>query len=161
LKSDTDLNVISPEIDARVYDGAAIVHLLQPKQCKTFANFADTVFVPYMLSQLQTAERIDIVWDRYIPGSLKKQTRDRRGQKEDHMRERVLDQSPIPENWNTFLRDERNKTELFEFLAHRIEELDTGSKIAISTKDQQVVCNSGCDMDLSDLQPCCQEEADT
>lgn len=150
----------SPVVDARVFDGAAVVHMLQPKQCKTFSDYADMVFVPYMLDQLHTVGRIDIVWDRYIPGSLKEQTRDRRGQNEAE-RERVLDKSPIPENWKSFLRDDKNKVELFEFLAHRIERLDTGNKIFISTKDQQVVCSSGSDIDLTSLQPCHQEEADT
>ena len=42
---------------------------------KTFQNYADLVFIPYVKSQLETADRVNIVWDVYIPESLKMETR--------------------------------------------------------------------------------------
>ena len=49
--------------------------MLKPCTTKTFQNYADLIFIPYVKSQLQTADRVDIVWDIYIPDSLKTETR--------------------------------------------------------------------------------------
>ncbi len=49
----------------------ALVHLLQPKACKTFDDYATVVFMPYINSNLQNVNRADLVWDTYLPDSLK------------------------------------------------------------------------------------------
>jgi len=36
-------------------------------------------FIPYVEKQLQDTKRLDVVWDSYIPGSLKESTREKRG----------------------------------------------------------------------------------
>ena len=67
--------------DCIVLDGAAIVHSLLPAGAKTFIKYADYIFIPYLTKQLSITTRLDIVWDSYIPDSLKEKesTRDKRG----------------------------------------------------------------------------------
>ena len=65
--------------DCRVLDGAAIVHFLPVTGVATFNDYAQNVFIPYLQKQLQSSTRIDIVWDTYLPDSLKESTREKRG----------------------------------------------------------------------------------
>ena len=104
----------SPDVDMKVIDGPVLVNLLPPEKAKTFNDYKTDVFPPYIVSQASTVRRLDIVWGRYLPDSLKHSTREARGQ---GVRRRVLPNCTIPENWSSFLRNENNKTELFTFLA--------------------------------------------
>ncbi len=61
--------------DCIVMDGAVVVHLLPTDGVSTFKEYADKVFIPYLSKQLEKAERIDVVWDKYVPDSLKESTR--------------------------------------------------------------------------------------
>ena len=69
----------SPSIEVLILDGAAIVNMLKPVNSKTFQDYANNVFVPYINSQLQHVSRLDLVWDVYKPESLKADTRARGG----------------------------------------------------------------------------------
>ena len=62
--------------DCKVFDGAVIVHCLPTTSVSTFHEYADRVFIPYLEKQLQDATRLDIVWDTYLPDSLKESTRE-------------------------------------------------------------------------------------
>ena len=53
--------------------------MLKPGSSKTFKDYAQDVFLPYISMQIDKAQRVDIVWDIYKPGSLKQQTRENRG----------------------------------------------------------------------------------
>jgi len=66
----------APNVDAIFLDGAAVVQMLNPGGAKTFQEYSDVVFTPYLLSQLQKANRIDIDWDVYILDSLKAMNRE-------------------------------------------------------------------------------------
>ena len=66
------------------------------------------------VSQASTVRRLGIVWDRYIPNSLKQNTREAPGQ---GVRRRVLPNCTIPGNWSSFLWNENNIVELVTFLA--------------------------------------------
>ena len=77
-------------------------------QCKRasplpFDEYADLVFIPYVLSQLQHSPRVDIVWDTYTPDSLKESTREKRGL---GVRRKVAGKTKLPPNWSQFLRDQ-------------------------------------------------------
>lgn len=148
-----------PVVNAKFLDGAAIVQMLNPGTAKTFQDYADTVFTPYVSSQLETAERVDVVWDVYIPDSLKNTTRQKRG---NGVRRRVAPTTVIPKNWKDFLRVDENKTELFEFLSKHIisRQHIVEGKTIYATVGKQVVCSQD-DADLSTLSPCFHEEADT
>ncbi|KAL9953154.1 hypothetical protein ACROYT_G040524 [Oculina patagonica] len=100
-----------PAVDVVVLDGAAIVNMLSPGKCKTFKEYADTVFISYVISyRAQNVKRIDLVWDRYLKNSLKQGTREARGTGD---RRRVCDNAAIPLNWKSFLRLDDNKKDLF------------------------------------------------
>jgi len=99
-----------PSVEVVVLDGAAIVNMLSPGKCKTFKEYAETVFIPYVISyRAQNVKRIDLVWDRYLENSLKQGTREARGT---GARRRVCDNAAIPLNCKSFLRLDDNKQEL-------------------------------------------------
>ena len=59
-------------IDAKVLDGAAIVHNYgQARGLSTFEEYSQEMILQYITSQLETVSRVDIVWDRYLTDSLK------------------------------------------------------------------------------------------
>ena len=69
------LQTSAPAVDAKFLDGAAVVQMLNPGTGKTFQNYAYRIFMPYVKSQFQSADRVEIVWDVYIPNRLKNATR--------------------------------------------------------------------------------------
>ena len=87
--------------------------MLQPGTAKMFDGYSKSAFIPYVTSQLQTLHRLDIIWDVYLPDSLKMETRNRRGK---GVRRRVKPQSKIPSNWQEFLRIDDNKMSFLYFL---------------------------------------------
>ncbi len=69
--------------------------------------------------------------------------------------------APIPANWDTFLRSNANKDELFRHLSDCIQACETGRKVTISTKDEAIVSTQNDMSDVEYLQPCSHEDADT
>ena len=45
-------------------DGPAIVNILEPRDCSTFKDYSLKVLCPFLSTQLEACERIDIIWDR-------------------------------------------------------------------------------------------------
>ncbi len=68
----------------------------------TFNDYAEEVFIPYLLRQLESAMRLDLVWDTYLPKSLKESTREKRGK---GVHRKVSGQTKLPGKWMDFLRD--------------------------------------------------------
>ena len=126
----------TPVIQVILRDGAAIVNMLRPGFAKTFSDYATQVFLPYITSQLQHVNRLDVVWDEYIADSLKAETRTRRGK---GIRRRVEPSNTIPGNWQEFLRINDNKTELFSFLSTSSATIATDKQV-ISTCQTGVLC---------------------
>ncbi|KAK3742923.1 hypothetical protein QZH41_015294 [Actinostola sp. cb2023] len=147
----------TPIIEATVLDGAVIVQMLGPRTATTFQEYIDMIFKPFMLKQLETVKRVDIVWDVYKPDSLKKGAREKRGI---GIRRRVLPSTRIPSNWHSFLRVDDNKEELFHLLAEQSVLIHVEGKELYSTYEEKALCSSE-RHDLSNLEPCTQEEADT
>ena len=147
-----------PQVDAKVIDGAVhvVVQMLNPKTASTFREYVATVFIPYVTSQLQSAQRIDIIWDTYKDDSLKSCTRDRRGS---GARPRVALSVKIPPNWKSFLRVNENKTELFRLLAEEVIAIHAQGKEVYSTYGNDVLSNTD-RTTMDGLQPCNHEEAD-
>ena len=100
-------------------------------------------------------QRTDIIFDIYRSGSLKAETRKKR---RFGARRRVTDKGKLPQNWQSFLRDNTNKTELFNFLATKIVELCTTNTVFV-TQEENVLCNRPADQE--GLSKCNHEEADT
>ena len=85
----------APPTSCIVIDGAVIVQMLKPAAVKSFNEYAQQVFVPYMMSKFQEATRLDLVWDRYSADSLKGVVRAKRGK---GVRRRVVGGASIPGN---------------------------------------------------------------
>ena len=94
--------------------GEAIVNMLKPGIAKTFLHYSKMVFLPYVMGHRQKAHGVDIVWDVYLQDSLKATTR---GRRVDGIRRRVLPDTKLPENWQSFLISDCNETEMFKCLA--------------------------------------------
>ena len=88
--------------------------MLNTGMAKTFQEYADMVFLPYVSNQLATTNRVDIVWDTYITGSLKETTRQKRGK---GIWRQVAPTTRLPPNWKDFLHVDENKTQFFKFLS--------------------------------------------
>ena len=139
-------------------DGAALVNILKPSGAfKTFSDYANQVYLPYISNQLQSVKRVDIIWDRYIPNSLKVQTRDKRGS---GVCRRVEADVRLNANWGEFLKVDSNKTELFRYLAEQTTMLPREANKCILSTSNTVVLSSSLDV-MPEISPCTHEEADT
>ena len=69
----------SPNVDANILDGAAIVNMLKPRFCKTFEDYSKQIFLPDIDNYLTVCSRVDVVWDGYRQDSLKTTARGKRG----------------------------------------------------------------------------------
>ena len=114
LESEVPAVYTSPKVDVAILDGAFIVQSLRPGTTSTFEEYADHLFIPYILSCLSDVSRLDIVWDSYKTDSIKYGTRKKRGSS---IHQRVTLAGKIPTNWQGFLRVDANKEELFELIA--------------------------------------------
>ena len=141
--------------DGVVIDGSALVHSLVPRRSKTFEEYADHEVVPKIKMYSEKYQRTDIVFDVYKASSLKAEARSRRGQ---GFRRKVTGKTKLPSSWYSFLRDDSNKTELFEYLADRIISLCESNLVVVTKKEN---CQSNRDVDLALLNQCNHEEADS
>ena len=115
LESDLLKNNSVPVADATILDGAAVVQMLNPGTSRTFQEYGESVFAPYISAQLEKSSRINLVWDVYVPASLKPQP-ERRGEWVPGKGWLLL----LPKNWKDFLWCDENKTKLFAFLSHNL-----------------------------------------
>ena len=154
------MTTVCPVTSIVILDGAAIIQMLKPVAVKTFEEYTSQIFVPYIMSQFQKALRVDLVWDRYIEGSLKSTARAKRGK---GIRRRVDARALIPSNWQDFLRVEGNKTDLFKFLSRALMQSSIPEeKQLVVTDGESVMCMPALDeSDLVSISPCSHEEADT
>ena len=106
-----------PTVDSLVIDGASLVYSKQPGQSRTFDDYANDIILPHIKSLAQSHLRVDVVFDVYYVDSLKGETRRKCGI---GSRRKVTGNTRPPKSWNTFLRCDENKTELFGFLADKL-----------------------------------------
>ena len=99
--------------------------------------------------------RVDMIFDVYKNDSLKAATRKMRGQ---GTRIRVEGQKKVPGNWAKFLRENGNKSELFQLISEKVTETTFPGQVVI-TCGQEVKCAQGTVTD--GLSPSTHEEADT
>ena len=148
----------APVVSCVVLDGAVIVQMLKPGTATTFQEYAHQVFIPYVEGQLRRVGRLDLIWDSYKEGSLKMATREKWGK---GVRRHVVSNAVLPGNWQSFLRVDANKVELFSFLSKElVKTVNAQAKKLVVTDGEAVVCLPRQD-DESTLAPCSQEEADT
>ena len=159
-QDDTSTPDKSPTVRALVIDGAAVINMLKPNAaCKTFKDYSEKIFAPYLMNQMKNIERLDIVWDQYFDNSLKAATRIKRGKGTQH---KVEASAKIPSGgWSEFLREDKNKSELFAFLADQIVLINCQGKLLYSTKGDSVISSSAEIIQCHTLSQCTHEEADT
>ena len=153
---------VTEEIEApttMIVDGSFIVQPLKPGTSNNFCEYVDNVIAPFVNNILRKHKRVDVIFDRYFPRSIKTATCIKRG--EGH-RYHVTSQTLIPRNWNLFLRNSENKTQLFKFLAENIIRkvaLEEGKQLYCSHED--IIITNPDNLDVSAISPCTHEEADT
>ena len=145
--SNTFIDITDLKVDAYIFYGAVVVQLLRPGLSKTFADYRDKIFIPYIKSFLKKVNRLDIVFDIYIPTSLKSATRNKRGT---GTRFLVTANAKIPKNWSEFLRVDDNKTELFHFLADSVSTMPIEDITVVVTFDSRVMFY-GSNIDITNI----------
>ena len=143
------------QFDCKILDGAVTVHSLPTSAVTTFDDYADKIFIPYMKTLLQTASRIDVVWDRYVQDSLKESTREKRCK---GIRRKVSGATKLPTKWMDFLRDPLNKSELFSFLSDKIKATTWAAEKLVFVTEGTAVASIGT---TDTMGQCSHEEADT
>jgi len=158
LAEDSVPSMVTPAVEAKLFDVAALVHMLQPGLATIFEEYSSLVFLPFLRSQCSPGvRRVDVVWDVYIPNSLKNATREKRGHGE---RMAVTLGTRLPKRgWVSFLRESSNKKRLFELLATCMGSLSVDGVEFYSTHNSSVVSSSNADR--SRFNDCNHEEADT
>ena len=141
-------------LDAIILDGAVIVQMLPPRTMHTFEGYCQTVFGPSIERQLQSVTRVDLVWDMYREGSLKRTTRKRRGTGQCRQ---VTMSTRIPRDWKGLLQNEENKNELFLPLASYVVSMVIPDDKELYTTSGESVFSFTNRMDLTNLAPCTHE----
>ena len=77
-KTQTEIPV---SVDVKVLDGATVMHFLSTTGITTFNDYASSVFIPHILSNLESSKQVDVVWDTYITNSIKESVRERRSKR--------------------------------------------------------------------------------
>ena len=83
--SDNVADMCKLNVDAYVLDGAVIVQMVQPGCSKTFDEYREKIFLPYIQAILKNVNRLDIVFDVYIEHSLKSATRENVALEHEHV----------------------------------------------------------------------------
>ena len=108
----------------RIVNGAALVHSLDPKKTRTtikmFQDYAQHVFLPYIMQLLRDVIQVDLVWDVYRKDSFKAQARQSSATAGSQIK--IANSTSIPMNWANFLRVDSNKDGLFHLLATAVQE---------------------------------------
>ena len=146
----------SPNASVVVLDYALCVQMLKPQFCKNSMEYTEKIFLPYIKQLIENVQKLDLVWDEYIPNNLKASTRQKRGT---GARRRVLP-SMVPRNWQEFFRLDDTKKELFLFLSEQVMKMAIEGKQIIVTKGEEVLCFPP-ETRRNELSPCSHEEADT
>ncbi|KAI0213839.1 hypothetical protein LSAT2_001090, partial [Lamellibrachia satsuma] len=155
----SDAQSETPAITYVVVDGAVIVQVLKPAAAQNFDEYAQEIFIPHLLStKLQTASRLDLMWDIYIADSLKGRTR---AKHEKGVRRHVVAAAAIHGNWQNFLRVNSNKTELFRFISEALLKLFEQEDKQLVITDGEAVLSKSPLPDLAAVTPCRHEEADS
>ena len=121
--------------------------------------------IPFIEKHLATARRVNVIWDRYLPDSLKATTRESRGA---GVRQRLPSDGngKMPKNWSSYLRNGTNKIELFHYLSGVTAQsvFDEG-EVVFTTYDTNVLQNGHADDPVIrteyPLSPCNHEEFGT
>eukprot|EP00734_Pompholyxophrys_sp_LG126_P000119 Pompholyxophrys_sp_v1_NODE_11_length_5290_cov_18.520778.p1 type:complete len:404 gc:universal NODE_11_length_5290_cov_18.520778:3057-4268(+) len=144
------------EFDCSIFDGPVLLHTLSSSVAVVFDDYATRVFIPFFERELKRSSRVDVVWDVYLPESLKESTQEKRGK---GTRRKVSEQTKMPRDFAKFLLDCDNKQEFMNFLSAKTASYlrcQPGQRVFI-TKNSDVI-SIGSDRQMT---PCDHEEADS
>ena len=141
------------DVQMKNVDGAAFVNMNSPRESSSFKDYCEEL--KKKVKKIgDNVERVDMIFDVYRENSLKSHTRESRGK---GLRISIRKNTPIPKDFQKFLRDDDNKNELFQMLADSF--LDVQNLIVVSTKSEKAVSNVL--TDLRQVDGSNHEEADT
>ena len=143
------------ETDCKIFDGSVLVQMLARRGVSTFAEYSEKVFLNFILNELKRIDRVDIVWDRYLPQSIKGSEREKRGS---GTRLKVSAQTKIPANWKDFLNDSKNKQEFYDYLTLQIDHTDWPQDKELYVTFNESVITKG---SARPMENCSHEEADS
>jgi len=124
-----------------------------PRESKVFEEYCGEL--KKKLEKIgRNVQRVDMVFEVYREDSFKSQTRESRGK---GLRVAVRKNTPIPKDFQKFLREDDNKSELFQMLTDSFVTIQ--DFVVVSTKLEHVLSNGL--QDLQELDPSNHEEADT
>ena len=109
---------VVPSVDIKIVDGAALMHKLDPRKSsihtKTFQDYVQWIFLPYIEHILQDVARVDIVFDVYHEDNLKAQTRQNHSAGSQIC---AANNTSLPANWNNIIHIDANMDVLLKLLA--------------------------------------------
>ena len=149
-----EIDFESPEVGAKVIDGAAIINMLVLSSGKTFQDFVINNFVSYVVNILKAVRHVDIVGDRYFGDSLKASVRDGQGA---DIKSKGNCSCLLRNNWATFLWCIENKAKSFPFLSGVLE-MEIAQKLVVAKNDGEVMINR--EIDCLELMPSNKEQGD-
>ena len=146
-----------PEVDAVVIDGPAVAHMLEPKSGSTIHEYCE-VYLNHIKGYFNKCKRVDVIFDIYVPFSLKQTTRETRRVAPSM----IVRGSTKVKNWTRFLKNDSNKESLFEYLATSAIQtyISEDHQLVITYRDG-VISNPESVFINENLSPCDHEEADT
>ena len=110
------------DIKSKSIDGTVLVHLLSTASIRIFDEYADCVFLPHLVKQLEKCTRLDVLWDTYIADNIKVSAREKRVQ---GIQRKVAGKNMVPTNWKGFLRDEKISRNYLTFSPTRLQDSNT------------------------------------
>lgn len=99
-----------------VVHGASVAQAVSPKRRLTCQHYAVNIFWRQILRvvEVHSITRLDVVFGRYLPQSIKRTARSTRG----HSSARLVEnEKSVPRNWNGFYTIPQTKENVFKLLA--------------------------------------------
>ena len=150
-------SLLPPNVAAKIIDAAAFVNINKPKTSERFGQYYSEEIPWKVQQQLGDLKRFYFVLDTCKIDSIKGHTREGRAI---GVKIAVRKETPIAKTLQVFLKNSHNKTELLKMLAINITKIPAKIFEIKATHLEEVLSNN-LDADLSALQPCNHEEADT
>ena len=139
MESLVDVTYDAPDVSMKVIDGAAFVNMNRPKSSTTYGKYCEDEHLSKLKFTSQNTKRLDLVFDVYNEKSLKSQTRENRG---GGMRKSARKDTPICNDFQKFMRNDTNKTELFKTVAEAAIQIPETLATIVATIGSKIVSNS-------------------
>ena len=153
MESLVDVTYDAPGILMKVIDGVAFVNMNRPK---SYGKYCENELVSKLKFTSQNTKRLGLVFDVYNENSHKSQTRENRG---GGMRISVRKDTLICKDFQKFMRNDTNKTELFKMIAEAVIQILETLATIVATTGSKIASNSS--LEKLNIKPCNHEEADT